>query len=329
VGFGFPEAFLLLLLLPPLLWILRRGEQRADSVVALFKSRPPGKWHARIRYALTSLFMVSLIAVGAKPYIETNQTGTFLFLVDVSRSMEARYSCTEPTFLARAKSIMQDVIEAIPEARYGIVAFDRLAIPITQITYDRAYLEQAIEYGLHIGLSYEATATQIPNALTALAEKKQRLPEFFGDVGYVIMLSDGNMPGNYQTALRLPLLALEKVGVKVISVGTGNAGETPVPVVTANGVCQKQQYTDMEGKQVAIPLRDDILSFIAAGTQGEYFGEAQTEALIQYLRINGLEDIEEGVAIGENQRRDISRVFLLFAALACFGILLLRSIRFI
>ena len=79
MGFDFPEAFLLLLILPPLLWVLRLGKRRAKEVAQIFKSQPPRTWYFIGRLMLVSLFIGSLAAVGARPYLESKETGDFCF----------------------------------------------------------------------------------------------------------------------------------------------------------------------------------------------------------------------------------------------------------
>ncbi len=82
-----------------------------------------------------------------------------------------------------------------------------------------------------------------------------------------------------------------------------------------------------KGGSVLIPLRDDILTFIAAGTRGEYFGEGATESLVRFLRENGLRNIARGVALDKKQRRDASFWFLVLATMAAFGLFLANTIR--
>ncbi len=326
VGFAFPEAFGLIVVVAPLIWVLWRGERRARSALRAFHAPAPGRWHFISRAALAALFIASLAAAGARPYTETRSTGDFLFLVDVSRSMNARYSCGEPTFLDRSKKVMREVIAKIPEGKFGIVAFDRLAIPITQMTYDQAYLEEVIEHGLFVGLTYQSTATKIGNALLVVAGKKNRLPEIYGNVSDVILLSDGHVGGSYQRRFQKAFEALRKTGIKVHAVGIGNPGETPIPARTPGGACTRD-LASAEGKTVLIPLRDDILTFIAAGTQGKYFGEGATGALVRFLRENGLRNISRDVVLDKKQRRDASFWFLVFATVAAFGLFIANMIR--
>ncbi|MEE8515046.1 MAG: VWA domain-containing protein [Alphaproteobacteria bacterium] len=326
MGFAFPEAFALIVVVAPLLWLLWRGERQAQSALRAFHARGPGTWHLVCRSALAALFIAALAAIGARPYIESRSTGDFLFLVDVSRSMNARYSCGEPTFLDRSKTVMRDVIAKIPEGKFGIAAFDRLAIPITQMTFDHTYLEEVIEHGLFVGLTYQSTATKIGNALAVVAGKKNRLPEFYGNVSHVILLSDGHVSGSYQRRFQPAFEALRKAGIRILAVGIGNPGETPIPVRTQGGACTRE-LASAEGRTVLIPLRDDILTFIAAGTRGKYFGEGARASLVKFLRENGLRKIARGAALHKQQRRDASFWFLVFATLAGFGLFLANTTR--
>jgi hypothetical protein len=242
--------------------------------------------------------------------------------------MSARYSCAEPTFLDRAKNIMSSVVDEIPEAKFGIIAFDRLAFPITHITSDRNYLEQVIEYGVNVALTYDATATNISNALSVIANKKIRLPDIYKDISYVIMLSDGHVEGNYQNRFRLPFQELQEANIKIITVGVGNVGETPIPILTDSGVCRRDLYTDLQGNTIYIPLRDDILTFIASGTGGEYFGEGEAEQLIRYMRNNGLK-VADNEEITLNQHRDISLHILLLTGVSLIGMAIMSKIQII
>lgn len=323
MGFDFPEAFLLLGILPPLLWVLRRGERRTEDVARAFKSRPSRRSHFTLGHLLVSLFIVSLVLVGARPYVEPRHTGDYVFVADVSRSMSARFSCSEPTFLDRAKRVMRNVLARIPEGKFGIVAADRLAFPITQMTYDHAYLNEVIDHGIFVGLTYEATATNLANALSVVAEKKERLPDIYGNVRHVILLSDGYEGGDYRRRFRKSLDQLANAGISVAAVGIGNPAETPVPV-DENGKCL-DEYAEVDGRVVAIPLRADLLRFVAEETQGSYFAEGETDGLVQFLRDEGLRAYGDESEFDERQRRDIGWLFLVPAAVALFGILLIKA----
>lgn len=324
--FALPEALLLLLFLPPLLWVLWRGDRRAEDVARALKSNPPPQWYLTLRLVFVTVFLGSLVAIGAGPYFQLHNTGSLLFVNDVSRSMNARFVCDEATFLDRSKQVMRTVLKGIPEGKFGVVAFDRFAFPVSQMTYDHAYLGEMIENGLYVGLTYKATGTDLANALSVVAEKKQKLPELFGNVSHVVLLSDGHIDGDYRRALRPGLDQLIEAQIKVIAVGVGNPGETPIPLL--EGKDCNAEYIQSNGRRVTIPRRDDILRYISVETQGAYFEEDESSNLVQYLRREGLTKVDDDIAVSARQRQEIGWYFLFPATLALVGLLLHQTMGF-
>jgi hypothetical protein len=315
-----PEALFLLLLLPPLLWVLSRGDRRAEEVARALKSIPPPKWHSVARLVLVTVFLSSLVLIGAGPYFQRHNTGSFLFVNDVSRSMNARFVCDEATFLDRSKQVMRMVLKGIPEGQFGVLAFDRFAFPVSQMTYDHSYLDEMIENGLYVGLTYQATGTDLANALSVIADKKQKLPELYGKVTHAVLLSDGHIDGDYRRALRKGIDQLTEAQIRVVAVGIGNPGETPIPL--REGRECNAEYIEVSGRRVTIPRRDDILRYISAETQGAYFEEDEGSSLVQYLRREGLTKVDDDVEVSTRQRQDIGWYFLISATVALFGLLL-------
>lgn len=322
MSFAFPAAFLGLLLLVPLVLLLRRSVRWTRDTAATFKGRPPGASYFAIRLALACLFIASLVAVAARPYVAYERSASLLFVVDVSRSMQARYSCSEPTFLERAKVVLRDTISAIPEAQIGVFAFDRFAFPVTQLTTDRAYLFDVIEHGLYVGLMLEATQTEIANALRVVAAKRERLPDIYGGVSHVVILSDGYVSGDYRRRLQPPLDTLRDAQVKVSTVGIGNAAETPI--ADAEGGQCVARHIEVNGDKVMIPLRSDILKYIAAESGGSYFSEKETGRLVKTLRAELEREIGNDAG-SAGPRRDISTVFLALATLSLLGFVYLPA----
>lgn len=323
MGFDYPWVFLLVIVLVPLIWALRRSESFTTRLVHQFKSDPPSRTWFRLRYVFAVIFTGSLLVTGAGPYMEPQQTGDYLFLVDTSRSMQARLSCEHPTFLDRAKKVMQDIITGVPEARFGIVVFDRFTFPITQLTYSHSYLESVINNALFIGMTYRATDTDLINALKVIAARKQTMPKLYNNVEHVILLSDGHLEDEeWRQHLEQPLKDLLGAGITLLVVGIGNTVDTPVPLTDQQDICSDELIV-IDGKTIRIPFRSDILQVIATGSQGEYFEEADTGELIRYLRDETLADVPAGVQFGEEQRKSIGWVFLVPAAVALFGLFLL------
>lgn len=324
--FALPEALFLLLLLPPLLWVLWRGDRRAEEVARALKSNPPPKWYLVLRLVLVTVFLGSLVLIGAGPYFQLHNTGAFLFVNDVSRSMNARFVCDEATFLDRSKRVMRTVLKGIPEGKFGVVAFDRFAFPVSQMTYDHFYLDEMIKNGLYVGLTYKATGTDLANALSVIADKKQKLPEIFGNVTHVVLLSDGHIAGDYRRALRPGLDQLTEAQIKVVAVGVGNPGETPIPL--REGRDCNAEYTQVGSQRVMIPRRDDILRYISAETQGAYFEEDEGSDLVRYLRREGLTKVDDEIEVSARQRQEIGWYFLIPATIALLGLLLHQTVGF-
>lgn len=313
MSFETPLVLIGLLVLIPIAFVMRRSEHRTHEAAAAFRGTPPQPSYFVIRIAAVCIFFAALIVVAARPFIAYDKSAKYLFVVDVSRSMQARFSCSEPTFLGRAKKVIAETIDAIPEAEVGFIAFDRFAFPVSHMTTDRTYLHDVLEHGLYVGLMLNATKTEIANALSVVAEKRQRLPDIFGAVTHVVLLSDGHVGGDYRRRIGAPLSTLRASDVKVSTVGIGNRAATPI--TDNNGGQCINQHLEVSGDKVMIPLRADILKFIATEGGGDYFTENETDRLIQSLRV----DLERRPAADSGSsapHRDVSAVFIALATLA-------------
>ncbi len=315
MNFEYPWALVLLMLLGLIPYLSRRSRLIVEDTVATFRGVAPQPNILKARMALAALFLAAVILAAAQPFVTYAQSARFLFVVDVSRSMEARYSCSEPTFLERAKRVMRDTVAALPEAQFGIVAFERFAFPITHMTADRVYLRDVIDNGLFVGLMLEATQTEIANALAVVNQKVQRLPGAFGDLSQVILISDGHVSGDYRRRLSQPLAELRESGIRVAVVGVGNP--EPTPIVTSDGGQCIGESVEVNGERVMIPLRSDVLKFIATETDGSYFTEQETESLARELR--GALAPTRQMRNGEGTRRDIGAFFIGLAMFAMLG----------
>jgi hypothetical protein len=322
VSFAFPQAFLFLVLVVPVVLLLRRAERAARRTASAFGGIAPRPGWFTARRALAGVAVAALAVVGTRPYVVYDKSGDFLFLVDVSRSMDARHTCSEPTFLGRARQVMLTTLDAIPEARAGIVAFDRFAFPVTQMTADHDYLREVIDNGLYVGLMLAATQTDIANALSVVAGKKNRLPGIYGEVEHVVLLSDGHVDGDYRRRLSRSVEELRAAGIRVSAVGIGNPVETPI-ADSENGQCVGR-YIEQNGDRVLIPLRADVLKFVATESGGEYFAENETSRLIDTLRAELRVRVAADSATA-GPRRDVSLLFLGIATLALLGFLYLPA----
>ena len=320
MGFDFPAAFIFLLVLAPSLWILFRGIKRTDKVARLYKDKTPTRNYIILKSASLVILLASLVTAGARPYLEPLRTADYLFMTDISRSMMARNFCSEPTFLDRSREIMHEILNEVPEGRYGIMVFARLAFPITQMTFDHRYLHEVIDNGLRVGMIFEATATSLPNTLSEFARKKATYPDIYGNVKYIILFSDGYMEGDWRNELARAMEDLRQTDTKVLAIGIGNPGETPIPRVIQDDCYD--DYLQYNGRTLRIPLQDDLMKFIATETGGEYFGEGNVDELVRFMRDETLLVAGDETGFTIEQQRDISWIFLLSATIAAFLFLL-------
>ncbi len=201
------------------------------------------------------------------------------------------------------------------------MVFARLAFPITQMTFDHTYLHEVIDNGLRVGMIFEATATSLPNSLTEFARKKTIYPDIYGNVRYIVLFSDGYMEGDWRNELALSMEELRQADIKVLAVGIGNPGETPIPRVIRDECLD--DYLQYNGRTLRIPLQDDLMKFIATETGGEYFGEGNIDELVRFMREETLVAAGGETGFTIEQQRDISWIFLLSATVATFLFLLI------
>lgn len=323
MAFEQPWYLLALLLAIPVFIALRRSERRTRAVLKELEQAAPARRFFAVRLACLVLFIGCLALIPSRPYVVPRVTGDYVFLVDVSRSMQASNYCGEPTFLDRSKQVLRAVLEGVPEGRFGIFIFDRLAFPVTQMTYDHAYLSQVVDDALFIGMTYEATRTNIANALQVVAQKKQSLPTIYGGVSHVILVSDGHLTeADWRQDLASAIGDLNRADIAIAAIGVGNSTDTPIHVTGPDGDC-REDLIEIDGEVVSIPLRRDTLVKIAEESFGRYFGERDVPAAVEYLRTNGLINKPGAdVVWTQEQRTYLGRLLLVPATLAFLFLLL-------
>lgn len=315
--FEHPWSLLGLIILIPLLLVFRRSDKRSKKVLEALKA-PVG--HARFqffRFLLVAGFLALLTVVSARPYATPGVTGDYIFLVDTSRSMQASNFCGEPTFLDRARAVVLEILAGIPEGRFGIMVFDRLAFPVTSMTYDHAYLRDVLDQGVYVGMTYDATRTNLPNALQAVASKKQELPGIYGDVRQVILISDGLLrEEDWRQQLSDATNRLRQTDTTVVALGIGNTEATPIHLTNDDGECLEESI-EIGGNVIRVALVRDTLIKATEDTQGRYFDEHQVVEAVEYLREAGLLKAPPvNTEWHEEQRRYLGGTFLVLATLA-------------
>jgi hypothetical protein len=189
------------------------------------------------------------------------------------------------------------------------------------MTYDHNYLDNVVEHGIFDGMIFDRTSTFVGNAFNTIVQKKKVLSHIYGNVQYVILLSDGNIDGDYRKTLEESLLNLGAAEIKIIPVGIGNQEATPIPI-SEDGKCVNK-FIVKEDNHIGIGLRADVLKYVATATKGQFFGEVESDALVRFLRDEGLENTFVNSGTGQRQRDDISWLFLIVGSLSLFGFMVM------
>lgn len=321
-----PQLLILLLLLLPAAYMLRSGNHKTARILAHFSDATPARtWQTNAVQLLSLLLLATLLVVAAGPqrYLsrpDATRSGKFVFLIDVSRSMAARASCDETMLLDHARRLLTNIVTAMPGAEFGFVAFTELAFPFTELSQDRQYLQEVINYGLFVE-SVPMPGSDIANALLVIAEKKTEVPPVYAELDHVLLISDGDITEEVNQQLTGVVPVLAQAGIKVISVGMGSPDGLPIPTLGPDRECLEGRYERAEGKEFYTRLFPQPLQAIAEQTGGQYFPESEQDKLLVYLRstLHEVPDLQLPA-----QSVDISHWFLLIATLSLLGLVYLR-----
>ena len=195
-----------------------------------------------------------------------------VFALDVSTSMLAMDFT--PNRISASKDIAIEFISQRPSDRMGIVVFAGESYTQCPLTTDRATLINLMKE-IETGLIDDGTA--IGNGL---ANAVARIKDSDAKSRVVILLTDGvNNMGEVapETAAEIA----KTYGIRVYTIGVGDNGTAPYPVVTPFGV----QY-----QQIKVELDEPLLRSIANTTGGRYFRATDNTKLSEiFSEINKME----------------------------------------
>jgi len=270
MNFAHPGLLVLLALLPVL------------GVVAVIKARASqNPWNAfaapRLRAALIKrssslprwlalLFLIAacglMIFALARPRsdagVKTDKTlgRNVLVALDISKSM--RVADAKPDRLTQAKVVIYELLEAMPNERFGFIGFAGDAHTYAPLTVDhsavRETVEQIDESWAPLGGSDLAAAIHLATeTLKKTGQKNNAL----------VILSDGE---KHAGDLESMIAEAEQSGVYIIAIGVGteNGGSVPDPNAP-NG-----QMLDRSGQLVISRLQGEVMRELAEKTKGRY-----------------------------------------------------------
>lgn len=210
---------------------------------------------AVLRFGVLCLIVICLARPKSSSEMEKVDTEgiDIVFAMDVSTSMLARDFT--PDRISAAKDIAIEFISQRPTDRMGIVVFAGESYTQCPLTTDRATLINLMKE-VQTGLIDDGTA--IGNGLaTAVA----RIKDSDAPSRVVILLTDGvNNMG--EVAPETAADIAKTYGIRVYTIGVGDNGNAPYPVMTPFGV---------QTQMVPVEIDEPLLRSIASTTGGRYF----------------------------------------------------------
>ncbi len=286
MDFAYPENFMLLGLIPLMVWwYLKKHDRRQPSVkvssARAFDVKTAKNYLRHIPFILRLLAVAALVIALARPQTRNDQRQTIgegidiVLCMDVSGSMGSRDIL--PSRMEVAKEVAIDFVMGRPVDRIGLVIFSGEAFSQVPITTDRNTLIAQIQ-SLQ-SRRYLKDGTVIGEGLATAVD---RLSKSNAKSKVIILITDGKEDAP-DSRLIDPLTALEIAkshGVKVYSIGMGVVPSTVDEQTGSPGT-----------RSPAVDFIDEqLLRRIADETGGKYFRAKDKEGLRNiYNQIDQLE----------------------------------------
>ncbi|MBI1227848.1 MAG: VWA domain-containing protein [Bacteroidetes bacterium] len=288
-SFQQPWFFLLLLLLPLVVWLRnRRGQAQEASVKMPTLEAAAGmkSWKADLQKLLPllrALAFIALVVAMARPQLtlkkeDIKAEGIDIFLaIDLSSSMLAQDF--QPDRLEVCKRVAAEFVEKRQYDRIGLAVFSGEAFTQCPLTTDHRVLTDFIE-GLRCGILEDGTAIGM-----GLATAVNRIKDSPSKSKVVILLTDGVNNAGYVKPLTAAEIAKE-FGVKVYTIGVGQEGTAVSPISRR-----------IDGSYVMgmarVEIDEELLKQISDMTGGKYFRATTARSLERiYDEIDRLEKTE-------------------------------------
>lgn len=283
-----PDALRLLVLVPLLLALLWWSYGRNMRLLGLLREAGEARATYIVFASLLTIMVLSLIGIAAQPQLTLRASGgqtprgDYVFLIDMSRSMLARSSTSDPSNLERARAMVAQVVRGMPEARFALAGYAGLPFPLSTFSNDAAYLDDVVNHGVGVGIVPRA-GSNLPAALALIARHKHEDP-LYEKVSQVILVADGNITEAQKDLFTRALELATTAGLSITTVGIGDVNGQRIPVVDEHGMVTQKYEALKDGTQVVTYLNEATLRAIADRTGGKYFTQGQIPELIEHLR---------------------------------------------
>ncbi|MGJ8673436.1 VWA domain-containing protein [Rubritalea sp.] len=289
-----PTAFLLVLLLLPIGWLLHRARKKRRVVIQTLGSEY--STHRKLRDILRLTALVLTICALAKPghSPQTQSVSTtgrdVVFALDVSRSMLAEDVI--PSRLEVAKQAIRDALDTLESERVGLVVYAGSASILCPLTYDHDFvahmLDQAHPRAVDFGGTTMQSAVEKIVDQVFLAERE--------NVQDIIILTDGGDHGSKMAKIA-ELLDEKKADALIVGIGNPNQG-FPIPIITEDG---KEEDLTIDGQTVFTRLDDaSLASFSQQSSRAHYVPAATAPFNLGQLYLEYAKDKSEASSDSEN-----------------------------
>ena len=319
-----PYWLLLLIMIPPLIWWLRRHKTvaiRYSSTQHLKRLKDTiGERLFQCVFWLKIMVLILFIVALARPQLTSLHENTkvkgidIMLVTDVSDSMGAE-DFKPKNRLVVAKKTIQEFIKKRQGDHIGLIVFGGTAFTYCPLTVDYGALENFVDE-LSISMAGGGTAIGM-----AIATGVNRLKSSSSKSKIMILLTDGeNTTGQID-----PISAAElgkKLGIKIYTIGIGKEGGAPIPYIHPK--VGKTYYRNPDGSLFLTRIDEELLKKIAKITNGQYFRATNTESLDRiYELIDQLEKTEKKLT-QYREYNDIFSWFLSVAFLCICGIIVIQ-----
>jgi Ca-activated chloride channel family protein len=306
INFESPAFFLLLALIPIMVWWnLRSGKRPKLIVSSVTGLDQPFSIRSRIVPLLPWLRIIALVAfiiALARPQLtlkeeEVKAEGIDIMMsIDLSTSMLTRDFT--PDRLSVTKQVAAEFVEKREYDRIGLTVFAEESFTQCPLTTDHRILTDFLE-NLQCGLLADGTAIGM-----GLATAVNRLKDSPSSSKVIILLTDGVNNSGYVTPLTAAEIA-KKFGIKVYTIGVGSNKNALGPTSI------RRDGTIMFGMTRG-RIDEQLLQQIAEMTGGRYFRASDEETLKNiYDQIDLLEKTEIEVNVFKRYSEEFRFFFLI------------------
>ncbi len=342
--FDNPGALWLLPLLTLGLLVLGSAGWRARREIAGALGLAPVALRRRQveKYVLAGLALSLLTGAMAlprlvTPYLVTGRSGQVALLVDDTASMAAQVDPASPNRLARTKAMLHDIVdqmqglEGVQLSLFGMTEVARSLVPFVGPS-DYAYLRTGIDKVLDINAT-PGEGTSLGQPVLDVADKfspnaQARLIVLFSD-GEVFQNDEPGLDSRETEDIQSAASAARRKGIKIITVGVGEALGARIPLRDAQGKFTGG-YAQLDNTDFISYLDERGLKMLARDSGGQYYAEGDSQALINDIQANLAPFAGSGFAgsafagSGEQGRAGYPLAPWLVAAAVPFWVLLVR-----